>query len=294
MKTEAIVVLFNDNTDTAKANVIAIAAQVDEVCLIDNSSSSTNLFGDISNCTYLPQFKNLGIAAAQNIGIKHAVDNGADFVLMADPDSNIPGDAVATLLKAYDALTTKGYKVCCVGSVAYDGFSGNRLPLTANYKGKIHLDNMNNDYIRVDYVMNSISLIPTEYFEGGGFMDESLFIDDVDCEWCWRTCRKENAECFLYEGVKITHHLGIGDKSVGYRKISIGTPFRLYYQIRNFIWLCKREYVPRKWLAYNGAKYFVKLFYYPLMVKPRMQFLRNELRGIRDGFKGLRINYKRI
>lgn len=285
MKVAAIIVLYNDNTDGAIENVYRLSTLVDCVYLIDNSSKTyANTFSNIAKCVhYIPQFRNKGIAAAQNIGIHNALEQNTDYILFADPDSQIPENAVKRLMEVYQNLNRQGVNVGGVGSVAIDGYSKKTIPLTANFLRKLMLKGNKEELLEVSYLMNSISLIPTKLFQEVGGMDSSLFIDGVDSEWCWRATNLTNARFFVDPQVKITHHLGIGDKSVGYRKLSIGVPFRLYYQFRNYCWFFRKRYVPRRWIAYNGFKYLVKIFYYPIMVKPRKAYLKNIFRGIRDG-----------
>ena len=98
MKVIAIVVLYHDNTEEAANNIAMIAHQVDKVCLVDNSPNAyAERFAAISNAVYLPQYSNIGIAAAQNIGLRYAIEQGANYVLFSDPDSLIPEQAVTTL-----------------------------------------------------------------------------------------------------------------------------------------------------------------------------------------------------
>jgi rhamnosyltransferase len=281
MKIIAIVVLYNDNTEEAAYNVMMLARQVDKVCLVDNSADACpERFKDIGNAVYLPQYQNKGIAAAQNVGLRYAFEQGADYVLFADPDSTTPEQAVDMLSETYQRLVGQGYNVGGVGSVARNKMTQQMYPLRSNLLRELPELNVK----EVTYTMNSISLYPTQLFKDVGLMDESLFIDGVDCEFCWRAATR-GFRFLLDNNVVIDHVLGMGTKTIGGKARAMTPPFRMYYQYRNFLWLCRRDYVPRKWLLENGRNYIVKALYYPLMVAPRWRYLKNICRGIAAGVR---------
>lgn len=282
MKVIAIIVLYNPEREKVIDNLKSVFNQVDKVCLIDNSSDSNDYLGiEFSEAIYYPQFQNLGIAAAQNVGLKYAIENQYDFVLFSDPDSVIPNQAVMSLMDTYQRLTNEGYHVGAVGSTAYSESTNLPYHIKDCFIKKID----NQGVTEVSYTMNSISLIPLKLFNKVGLMDESLFIDGVDDEWCWRAAKVTGCRFFIDDNVIIKHNLGRSGGKIGKRTISIASPKRLYYQYRNYIWLKKRDYVPRQWIRYNGWKYLLKIIYYPLFVSPRFINLKYIIKGICDGFR---------
>lgn len=275
----AIVVLYNNRDDKVVDNIKRIAEQVDLVCLIDNSNDGAiNLFTAINKVVYLPQYRNLGIAAAQNIGIQYAINENYEFILFSDPDSVIPVGAVDSLYFTYQELKKQGYKVGGVGSVPYNEETGEPY-----HNDDRNLNDIGNGVIEVSYLMNSISLIPTSLFKTVGLMEEALFIDGVDGEWCWRAKKNKSVTFYMDNKVPLKHNLGVGTQHLGKIQISISSPTRLYYQYRNYIWLRRRDYVPIIWKKINGEKYLIKIVYYLLFVKPRAKNLKYILKGIKDG-----------
>ncbi|MDY3914837.1 MAG: glycosyltransferase, partial [Phocaeicola sp.] len=104
----AIVILYNPDWDLLKECLEALTPQVDEVCIIDNSSiDSSAQFENIGKVRYIPLLKNIGIAAAQNIGIKHFFDANFEYVIFSDQDSVMPNNLVEKLLYAYNDLKEK-------------------------------------------------------------------------------------------------------------------------------------------------------------------------------------------
>lgn len=281
MKIIAIIVLYNDNTEEAAYNIGMIAQQVDEVCLVDNSDNACpSRFVKIENATYLPQYSNKGIAAAQNVGIRYAIENKADFLLFADPDTTIERGAIDHLYNTYRKMENHNYNIGGIGSVARNRITHELYPLRSTFICEIEEMNVK----QVTYTMNSISLYPTGLFQKVGFMDESLFIDGVDSEFCWRATDKTKACFYLDNNVIVDHQLGMGTKNVCGKAVSITPPFRMYYQYRNYLWLLKRPYTPKRWILENGVRYLIKMIYYPLFKSPRMQYVKYIAKGI---YKGL-------
>ena len=202
----AVIVLYNDATEEALSHVGKIAKQVNTLCLVDNSSTDNGeLFRIIDNAVYIPLLANKGIAAAQNVGIDYAISHQADFIYFADPDSQVPDDAVDKLLASYQGLSEKNISVGGIGSMARDKTTQKAYPLRSNMIG----EHKEWGVTEVGYIMNSSSLIPIKLFQTAGKMDERLFIDGVDCEFCWRASYLHGYRFFITPNVVIDHQLGI-------------------------------------------------------------------------------------
>ena len=80
----------------------------------------------------------------------------------------------------------------------------------------------------------------------------------------------------------IAHELGISSKFLGHA-ISLSSPFRIYYQTRNLLWLCRKDYAPSYWKKMNLKKLVVKFFYYSVFPKQRLHYLGRMLKGVKDG-----------
>ncbi len=280
MKIIGIVVLYNPSGNYL-TNLEILSSQVDSLCVIDNSDEThEEELWKVKNLVYFPQFMNLGIAKAQNVGIKYAIDNRYDYILFSDPDSFIPQNSIAKLVSTFLNLCKRGCKVGAVGSTAINQMTGNPYGIRKwTYIGEFPDEKVT----EVTHTMNSISLIPTQLFKEVGLMDESLFIDGVDYEWCWRAKDLVSARFFVSSDVWIEHNLGKETRHFLNRSVYIAAPKRLYYEYRNYIWLCRRSYVPLKWKKYNAWKYLLKIPYYSLFVSPRWKNFKFIVEGVLDG-----------
>ena len=285
MKIGCVIVLYNPDKELLERAISLIKEQVDTICLVDNTPSPISINIECSTkVVYYAMNGNRGIAAAQNRGVRYFIKQNFDFVFYLDQDSIPPRNIIDSLLKHYFCLLSNNIIVGAVGPRAF-----NRCE-NKEYKGSVKKGKKINDEItEVSELISSASLIAISNFEKAGLMDEELFIDGVDHEWCWRVNSKMNGRFFFVETVKLSHHLGEGDRYFLWKKVPIPTPFRTYYQFRNYFILLRRDYVPTYWKVSNGIKYVIKLFYYPLCISPRLLYLKKIAMGIRYG-----IFYKKI
>ena len=284
-KIGAILVLYKPNLKHTFPAIESLAKQVDEICLIDNTPGQNiaKKFIEITNIHYIALEENRGIAAAQNEGIKYFINLGFDFVIFSDQDSSAPVDIVASLIEVYNRLSDQNIAIAAIGTRAINKQTNTPYPPKSKELGtpkELSGTNITECYS----VRSSISLIPLNAFRLVGGFDEELFIDGVDHEWCWRAWHTNKLRSFIAENARILHMLGEGDKKIGLKSVAIGTPFRAYYQFRNFIWLKNRKYTPQFWIKNNTKKFLFKMIYLPLMIHPRISYLINIIRGIKDGY----------
>lgn len=220
---------------------------------------------------------NQGIAAAQNIGIHRLLEQGVDYVLLLDQDSCITEAQIEELSRSYESLQQQGVRLAAISPRPYNKRSGQPYPYPCNYVGQ-HSER----YTEVTDLMSSGMLISCDAIRTVGVMEEELFIDGVDSEWCWRAMSK-GYRLFVDEAIHLAHMLGLGNRTVAGKTISLTPPYRMYYMYRNYFQLCRRNYVPARWKWHNGIKYMLKAIYYPLFGEDKLAYLRNISRGIRDG-----------
>ncbi len=280
MKIGCVLVLYNPNLLLLREVLNAVQNQVGIVYIADNSSSGieSDIFLDKNNIVYEKMKKNVGIAAAQNFGIKFLIQQKYTHVIFLDQDSIMDRELINQLVLDLDYLQSKSIYVGAIGprpvnresNKKYIGSIKRGKPVTANIT-------------EVTEIISSASLICLDNFIEIGLLDESLFIDGVDHEWCWRAKKIKKLRFFISEKTFLSHKLGEGDQFFLIRKVKTPTPFRTYFQFRNYFILLRRNYVPIYWKVSNGFKYSIKLFYYPVFIKPRKEYLKNILYGIKDG-----------
>jgi rhamnosyltransferase len=74
-------------------------------------------------------------------------------------------------------------------------------------------------------------------------MDESLFIDFVDFEWCMR-CRQQRVPIRVVPVARLQHSIGDDTLRFGPVRGPLHSPYRTYYKVRNAILLFRKPVVP--------------------------------------------------
>ena len=115
-------------------------------------------------------------------------------------------------------------------------------------------------------------------------MDETLFIDNVDLEWCFRV-KQMKFSLYGVPNAILLHRLGEDARKVPFsnRFVLIHAPIRQYYIMRNRLWLYRRSYVPFFWKIHDFPRLVFKVLFYLLMVRPAKSYARMMFRGAIHG-----------
>lgn len=286
----AIVVTYEPEPDALKALLESVILQVSAVIVVDNGSKEDiaqwirGWVGDA--VVYLPLYRNLGIASAQNEGIKWAKAQRASHVLFFDQDSRPSPDMVRRLLDVSTAKASQGCLVAAVGPRYIDSRRHNPPPfIRIRGLSLQRLDCGHEDVVAVDYLISSGSLISMATLDVVGRMAEPLFIDYVDIEWGLRAGRL-GFESFGVCSATMEHALGDSPALFFGRRIPVHSPLRHYYLFRNAVYMYRWMQLPKNWKIVDGCRLVLKFFFYALITKPRSQHLSYMVKGIFDGLSG--------
>lgn len=252
--------------------------------VVDNTPEKYELNLDKinKNMIYIPLGRNEGIAKAQNIGIKKAASLGCKYVCFFDQDSVISNNYVNDLLIGYKETSDfVDFNISTIGPRIFDKTNGRE------YKSHTHRRKEMGAFFFQRQIISSGSLIPITVIDEVGLMDESLFIDYVDHEWCWRATAK-GYKCGLLKDLYMEHKIGYS-LNIGSYSIKVSAPTRYYYQYRNYFYLLKRKYVPVRWKFFHGVKLVLILIFIPFFLSERKIVWKNMFKGIKDGVKDRRI-----
>lgn len=282
-KIGGIMVLYKPDWAVTIKAIQSLISQVDKLVIVDNSPGEDNSrrLSEFMNIDYVPLGENRGIAAAQNVGIKVLIENGFDFIIFSDQDSIAENNIVNRLLKEFLEIKDSNSDIGLIGPMAVNRTTGEEY--VNRKKIEEELTTSKGNFYICQSIISSFSIVPSILFEMNGFYEEKLFIDFVENEWCFRLRAKTGLKSVMSRQCKISHQLGTPGSFLGL-SINISSPFRLYYQIRNFFLLSKRSYVPKRWKKQVGKKITLKLLYYSIVPKNRNKYFRSIVRGIRDGF----------
>lgn len=277
----SILVVFNPSDSEAILAIENLKEQSDLVVVCNNSDNGY-VIPELDRVKAFNFNENLGIAKAQSIGMKWAFDNGAEFIFQMDQDSVLGADTVSKLVDRYRDMSDKGYKIGVIGPRHFDKVT-NEVDEGRIVKGK----NINGSECEIIHAtISSASLIPKEAFNAVGAMDDGLFIDAVDWEYCWRL-KKNGFITLRCNDILLGHRVGNGIKHLfGPVNVRVPNPIRHYYHTRNLFLLSRRSYVPLYWKISNYAKLVFKLTVYPFVFNDGWTRFKYICLGIRDGLIG--------
>lgn len=195
----AVIVTYNGKRwlDRCLGSLHASAGNI-SIIVIDNASTDgtpETISQDYPYVHLIRSEKNLGFAKANNIGIRQAIDNDADFVLLLNQDAWVNEDAIQTLVRGFAERNDAGIisPIHLNGNAsALDWWFGGYMP--SDFVSDAYHNRLQN-YYETDFVNAAGWMISRECINTVGGFDTSLFTHyGEDSNYCQRV---------LYHGFKI-------------------------------------------------------------------------------------------
>lgn len=280
MNVYAIVVLYNPDPHIVERQYKGLIHQVEGIIYIDNGSEDYSLCKKLRGLTtfFIRNEDNLGLAKAQNQGIELAREKNSDFVLFLDQDSLFPEDFVYNLVNSY-LKASSFMKVALVGPAVKNMIYKNSNGLSGIVLCGFILKKINvRDLTPVSFCISSGSIVPMSVLEDVGLMEDKLFIDGIDIEWCLRA-RYKGYQIIQTNCTYLDHCLGDGRD----KRVESHSPLREYYIMRNSTWMIRQKHIP---IGYRIRKVFTALGRLCLSFKSlNIEYVKSDMRGFKDGLK---------
>lgn len=227
---------------------------------------------------------NTGIAHAQNVGISMALSGGAQTIIFFDQDSTFGADFMLALVAPLRTGVPDIVSPRCLDADTHAELPSKRL---APYgRAEPVYCNPQTAPCPTDIVISSGTAATREAIELAGFLDEDLFIDFVDTEWCLR-CRSKDIPIRVIHDAVMYHRIGSRSVVEGAITVMVHSPERCYYQIRNGFHLFRKHHISRLFAARELAAVMVNRLFLLRHVDDRLDYLKAYLQGIRDGLLGV-------
>lgn len=271
-----VIVVYHPNVKQLESKLKCLGGDI-AIVVVDNTPNEV-IDIEQANVAYIPLRENTGIANAQNVGIGNLLKRGCTHVVFFDQDSDFTEKYVRSIVDEYERISTVRKNLFLLGPTVINKTNGEE------YRSVIHTDKKEDQgFVEKREIISSGSCISVEKLNQVGVMDTCLFIDYVDFEHCWRANSKGYV-CGITRNVPLSHKVGSRELHFphGYRVI-ISAPFRYYYQYRNWLWLCCRNYVPIQWKLNTGVKLLLRILYFPFVVKGWFAIEKNITKGILHG-----------
>ncbi len=204
------------------------------VIVVDNDSTdgaSAAIRSAHPNMTLIETGANLGFTGGNNVGIRYALENGADYVMLLNNDTIVAPDMLESLVATLEQNPTVGVagpmiyyhdapEVIWSAGGSIDWKHGTTTMIGVNEEDKSQFGTQPRP---VDFVTGCALLARRSVWERVGLLDDKFFMYYEETEWCVRVTRA---------GYKIMHV----PTSMLWHKISTEervSPRTFYYLTRN-------------------------------------------------------------
>lgn len=200
-KVSIIILNWNQRKDTAECleSLNKLEYKNFSVVIVDNGSSDGSfeyLKGKFPHITLIRNEDNLGFAEGCNVGIRHALSTGTDYILLLNNDTFAEKDVLDVLVRTAEA--DKDIGVLGGVNCSYDEPSklieiGTNLNWWTGFTRKENLKAIESGSINtpqpIQGVTGSVLLIKKEVIDKIGLLDARFFIYYEDTDWCLRAGR---------------------------------------------------------------------------------------------------------
>ena len=241
-----VIVNYRHNDDTIRC-VDSLQANnwLDQrIVVVDNTeagAAESDLRQDLDPCVEILETNdNGGFAAGCNLGIKYALDTGADFVWLVNPDTVVGPDTLPDLLAAADENPDAGI----LGSRILDGgdpprilFNGGLVDAARKgatlHRDEGRLDTAVPDTVarEADYVTGACFLVRGSVLRQVGLLPEEYFLYFEETDFCLRV-RAAGWRLLIAPKARTWHY----KRSTGKYPAS----YYIYYMCRNRIHFSQR------------------------------------------------------
>lgn len=258
-----------------------------EVIVIDNGTEEELKVQNLKlKVKLISNKENLGFAGGNNVGIRYALEKGADYILLLNNDTAVEPSFLKELVKVGESEE----KIGILGPVIYYyksdkiWFAGGKVNWLYT-KGE-HIQETRNLLRRqagkiqdTNYITGACLLIKKEVIKKIGLMPEEYFLYLEDVDWCLRA-RKAGYKCVLVPKAKIWHKVSSSTKA--------GSFSYIYYHYRNGLLLAKKnapffiKILAYLWSFWIFSKQLIKLIVMP----SKKKWAKAIMKGIGDFYRG--------
>ncbi len=284
-----IVLNYNNYPDTVETleSVFSLDYDANSVLLVENSSDKKiirNIRSHFPNLQVIENQKNLGYSGGNNIGIQHAISNGADYIFLLNNDVTLEKDL---LKKCISSMEISRDCAACQPVIA---FSEDRDIIwsagTQEFFGYPRLFLKGKKFIKNGIKTSPFGLVGCAVIfrktalQQIGFFDESLFLMHEETDWCIRA-RKMNFSLLIITNTRAYHKISV--------TIGLFSKIYLYYVSRNWLLVAKKNFSSLRYWYILLTEIFIRFPYYlyHLSQKGQLILIKYYLWGLYHGIHGI-------
>jgi GT2 family glycosyltransferase len=241
-KVSVIVLNYHRPDDTIECVNSLLASEAKgfslEIVMVDNSEDSVScavLRSRFPGLRLIKTERNLGYAEGNNVGIRHAIETGADYVFILNNDCVVEKDALTKLFSSANRFADAAIVaplVCFYDEPSKIDSCGTELdwlrlrPKTVRYKDRS--DPAVPDIIKAPIIPGSALFLRKQVLQELGLFNPDFFLIHEDSDLCLRS-REHGYKNFVITDAVVYHKLS--------RTLNAYPSLGVYYSIRNFLFL---------------------------------------------------------
>ncbi|HOX96026.1 MAG TPA: glycosyltransferase family 2 protein [Candidatus Woesebacteria bacterium] len=235
-KPKIVVITVNYNNASLTAETLKSFKDIDtgdidlSLVVVNNGCSepaTAKLIKQFPKVKFLFSKTNLGFAGGNNIGIKYALNNHADYLLLINNDATVESKHFfQKLLKTKGDIISPKVEYLNQGKKIYDYGGKVDYLFGRNY----HLNKITK--VKPDYFSGVCLLIKTSVFNKLNGLDDRYFLYFEDADFCLKAI-KLGYKINYCPSVKIFHHLSVSSNKLGKRKLIILANSHLRFCLRH-------------------------------------------------------------
>jgi GT2 family glycosyltransferase len=263
------------------------------IIIVDNGSSNNEvalLHEKVGNyCRIIELKRNLGFAIANNIGIRIALQSGAEYILLLNNDTVVDSRFLSELIVAACNDPKRGI----LGPKMYFyeerdrlWYAGGKLNMYIRHKteglNKVDSDQYNS-IKRTDYIAGACMLVRKDVFNAIGLLPREYFLGWEDIDFCV-AARNKGYECIFVPTALIWHKA-----SASFRRQGLGHK-QVFFGFRNRIMMRYKFLSGPKFFLFLLAQFFLVMplhvVYYLAVYKDTMR-VKAMFKGVASGIQDM-------
>lgn len=288
MKKEQLAVIlvdYNGLKDTIECIDSIIKSSIQSKIIVVDNASKENEAVKISKI--FPEVKTIrsemngGFSAGNNLGIRWALEQGYEYIVLLNNDTVIAPNMLELLCQNTSDTSVSTPKMLYFSKpniIWYGGGHFNKKTGNVEHEYLNKKDPEDMAIRECDYATGCCIMIPASVFRKVGLLDERFFMYCEDSEFCLRL-KKNGISINYVPTAKLWHKIS---QSTGGAESAL----TMYYITRNRILYLKdykKEFAPTA-LAYTLVTRIIRMIQMTVKGKPEWKAFQ---KGIRDGLKGV-------
>ncbi|WP_163215991.1 glycosyltransferase family 2 protein [Clostridium thermarum] len=217
MNKRVFIILLNYNGAVDTIDCIHSLERIDydnyKIVVVDNESTdkSVSLIKKAigNKHIFMSSGKNGGFAYGNNVGIRYALEQGAEYILLINTDTLVEPDFLSKLVGAAEEHPEAGL---VTGRILYEGnrdkiwYGGGEINWKRFYGSHYQGENTEDKggLRKVTFATGCLMLIKAEVFDKAGFLPEEYFMYYEDVDFC--AMIQEQGFTILYEPSAVIYH----------------------------------------------------------------------------------------